>query len=128
MSAIQKPSNRVVHNVVMIDDSQAGMNSRAVYPNPCTFLRAFATNTSGSNLYLMVFDATSLPTNGTAPRIRPVLVAANSQATLDISLLQALGLYGLMLNTGLVWAASTTAGTLTADGTNSMWVTAQFFS
>jgi hypothetical protein len=112
----------------MIDDSQAGMNSRVIRAAPCTLLRAFITNTGAGTLYFMVFDATTLPSNGTTPRVRPVVLAAGAQASLDMSIVQALGTWGLTLNTGLVWAASTTAGTLTVDTTNSMWATVEFFS
>ncbi len=87
-------------------------NSRVVSANNAIFYSASLSNKGGTNLYLMVFDAASLPANGTVPTMPPLLVGGT-----DTRSISNLPLPDKFTN-GIVVAASTTQENLTVD-TNS---------
>jgi hypothetical protein len=108
-------------------DSQGGANSGVVSASPASILRAVATNGGGSTLYIMLFDATSLPANASLPIVAPVPVAAGSTVVMDWTIEPGAGvLFGRSCATGVVWAASTTATSLTVDATASLWITIDY--
>lgn len=65
-----------------------------------------AYNKGGSTAYLQLFDAASLPANGTVPLIE-VAVPANGTASMDF------GAKGIPVSSGAVAALSSTDATLT---------------
>tara|TARA_Y100001973_G_scaffold88121_1_gene132897 strand:+ start:66 stop:446 length:381 start_codon:yes stop_codon:yes gene_type:complete len=87
-------------------------NSKVVSANNAILYSAALSNKGGSNLYLMVFDAASLPSNGTVPSMPPLLVGPTD--TRSISNLPLPDKFA----TGIVVAASSTQENLTVD-TNS---------
>jgi hypothetical protein len=107
-------------------DSQAFANSEVVETSPKEFLSVFASSKSGGSLWIMIFDATALPGNGAIPVMQPLQLTAAGQAYLDLTDRSGQGLSALNLANGLVWAASTTQGALTVDGTSSVWVTLRY--
>lgn len=77
---------------------------------PCVVHRATVTNTSGGTLYLHVFDAKTLPDDGTAPTTTPVTVSAGTANGNDWRP------QGLRFLEGCVVALSSTLDTLTIAG------------
>lgn len=109
-------------------DSQGPTNSDVVSVSPVAWLDAMASNSGSSTLYIMFFDATSVPANGTLPVRQPLELATGGQSYIDIGNPGADGISGRPTNNGLCWAASTTPLTLTVDSTSSIWVTARTFA
>ncbi len=95
-----------------VSKSTSWENSKVVSANNAIFYSASLSNKGGSNLYLMVFDAASLPANGTVPTMPPLLVGGT-----DTRSISNLPLPDKFTN-GIVVAASTTQENLTVD-TNS---------
>lgn len=95
-----------------VDKSTAWENSRVVSANNAVLYSASLSNKGAANLYLMVFDAASLPANGTVPTMPPLLVGGT-----DTRSISNLPLPDKFTN-GIVVAASTTQENLTVD-TNS---------
>lgn len=62
---------------------------------------------SGSPTYMMLFDAASLPSNGTVPRKAAVLTTTTGNVSMDFTP------NGIYCSTGIVLAASSTQATLT---------------
>src|SRR5579871_5513523 len=94
----QGPARKVVQY-----DSQGFANSEVVETKPKQLLSLFGSNKGAVALYLMIFDATALPINGTAPVMQPLTLAAGAQAFLDLSDRSGQALSGLNLTNGLVW-------------------------
>jgi len=92
-------------------DDDAQISAAACYAAEVLAANSHATIT----YYLMLFDATSLPANGTAPRIPAIPLAAGQSVSLPVRLTCATGLY---------WAASTTVSTLTVSATTPFQVSA----
>jgi len=92
-----------------VDKSTAWEASRVVATNSSIFYSAALSNKGGSNLYLMVFDASSLPANGTVPTMPPLLVGTTD--TRSISNLPLPDKF----STGIVVAASSTQENLTVS-------------
>jgi hypothetical protein len=91
---------------------------------PIILLSVQPTNFSSTlTLYFMLFDAASLPANGTVPVRAPVALAPGQTAAIQLSDNNSEMKEGLPFFTGLVWAASTTPATLTVDTSSSTWVT-----
>lgn len=67
----------------------------------------FVSNTSASDLWLHVYDATSTPANNSRPAFSPVKILAGSGGGYDF------GSYGAPLGTGVTVCTSTTDLTLT---------------
>ena len=101
-------------------------NSDVVVGTPGQLLSLVVSN-KGSALTLQLFDALSLPANSTVPSVIPILVPANTTVSVSFaSGVSSKAWAGWAFNTGLVWAASTTQGTLTVDATSSLWVDCRF--
>lgn len=86
--------------------SSAYEKSKVVSAVACTLRSAKAINKSGSDAWLMIFDAAALPANGTLPSRTPVLVPAGST---NGDVWQG----GTSLATGCVLALSSTVDDLT---------------
>ena len=110
-------------------DSQGGANSGVIVAGPATILRLRGVNIAASGtLWLMVFDALAVPANASIPLVAPVPIAGGAVGDFDLNgALGSSGLLGLRLSKGLVWAASTTAASLTVDATSSLWVTTRHY-
>jgi hypothetical protein len=80
--------------------------------------QVIATNEGASKRWLMLFDATALPGNGTAPKFQ--LPMSSGQI---MSLPPACP---RTFATGIFWAVSSTAGTLTLDNTATFFVNVEF--
>jgi len=76
-------------------------------------IKILACNSAASIKYLMVFDATSLPSNGTAPTIATIAVPASSSIEVDLAQVG-----GLTIANGIVLAESSSVLTLTSAGTD----------
>jgi hypothetical protein len=74
-------------------------------------------NTSSSDLYCQVFDATTQPATGTVPKTQ-LLVYKNSQCSLS----KPLPLYRWRFNSGIYVAASTTPLTYTPATGTPFWL------
>ena len=83
----------------------------------CTVRSVIASNRTATTVYLMLFDAASVPADATAPRIPFVAVPAES--TIQV----ALG--GLACSAGLCWSTSTTFGVKTIGATTPLVVSAE---
>ena len=68
-------------------------------------LEIFGTNTEAGDVFIMVFDAVALPGNGTQPRLSPIPVPAGESFSLTMPEPE--------FGTGIYWAVSSTADTLT---------------
>jgi hypothetical protein len=90
-------------------------NAFVVSIRPTTMFSVTAYNASASDLYLLVFDATSLPANNTVPSLPPLKITANTTAYYDFNV------SGCRFANGLVAATSTTPVTLT-NGTASFLI------
>lgn len=99
------------------DDSPGFVAHRVVKTTPCTLLHL--SGYSESNGFLHVFDAAALPPNGTKPSHAPVLIWSWWQIALPLPS------RGRPFKTGLVWAVSTTAESLTLDPTGRAFVNVQ---
>lgn len=92
--------------------------SRVVKQNQGKLYGASIYNQNAAARFVLLFDAVALPANGTAAR-----------ATYTIGAAAMLGLYfgsvGRSFEQGILFALSTTAGTLTVAGSD-MWVDAQY--
>ncbi len=106
-------------------DSQASVNSGVAETRSVILLRVLGSNKANSQaLYLMVFDSPTVPNNGATPAFQPLQLDVNviDQREMSFNDIPGRGMYGLPLANGLSYAASTTSDTLTADTTNSVWV------
>jgi hypothetical protein len=74
-------------------------------------------NSSGSTLYLQVFDTNAVPANGTAPTLAPVQVPAHATASITCDA-------GRRFTNGIVIGCSTTDTTFT--GSTSGWMDCVF--
>jgi hypothetical protein len=105
-------------------DSQGFGNSGVVSTSATVLYKLSATNKSASNtLFIQLFDAATVPGNGAVPLMMPLAVAPSSTAEVSLAP-QSVGaghLLGLPTSSGLVWAVSTTAASLTLDSTSSVW-------
>ena len=92
-----------------VDKSTAWEASRVVSTSNSIFYSAALSNKGSSNLYLMVFDASSLPANGTVPTMPPLLVGTTGTRSISNIPLPD------KFSTGIVVAASTTQESLTVS-------------
>jgi hypothetical protein len=94
--------------------SGASAASLVVFTGPGQLLNVQCLNGAGATNTVQVFDATSLPANGTVPDMSP-----GSPVSVSTSQISDFGAHGTSFNLGCVVAKSTTVGTLTigaADG------------
>jgi hypothetical protein len=114
-------------------DSQGFLNDDAITGTTCgmasgqTLLRLCgwsAVNQGNSLLWLMFFDAATLPANGTVPIMMPYPLRSSPQYRDGDGVQPGSRMaYAVNFKAGIVWAASQTAATLTIDNTASLWVT-----
>ena len=112
------------HTSVNIGAGQAALKttgpgrsvSRAL---PTKFFNGYVYNTSAADVYIQVFDATSLPANASVPTLPPIKCPAGSNASLDIW-------GGHSFGTGLTIAASSTDDTLTIVTADDCWIFATY--
>jgi hypothetical protein len=108
-------------------DDQAFGNSNIISSGPVSIMSITALN-KGTLLYLMLFDATAVPSNGAVPYFQPIALVAGAQVTRSFNEVSGEGLLGLDTQVGLAWAASTTPATLTIDATSSVWTSVGYTS
>jgi hypothetical protein len=108
---------------VVQTDSQARANSGVVSTVATVLLSCLASNKGATQLYLMFFDATTLPANATVPLFQSIPIPAAGQISSDLTVTMSDFLAGVQTQAGLVWAASTTQDTLTVDTSTSTWTT-----
>lgn len=101
--------------------SSAYEKSHVVSNAPCTLVSWGVTNKGVSDLWLLVFDATALPANGTVPSRRPIPVPAGYPGGDERA-------RGTSLAVGCVLALSTTSSSLTLVGTDDGWFDAEVAS
>jgi|SRR6185312_4787039 len=109
-------------------DTQAPVNSGVIANTAgATLLSVVASNKSSTTLYLMFFDATALPNNGSVPVMTPI--ALKQDTPLNLRLNDGPGgntLFGLKFDNGITFAVSTTSDTLTVDASSSVWATVRY--
>jgi hypothetical protein len=115
----------LAHVVLQQYDSQGQINSDVVKDAPGWLADAVATNYNADTtytLYFMIFDATSVPSNGAVPKFQAIPVPAGATTTMILREQHRT----LQMTTGICWAASTTSASLTLDTSDSMWTTIVF--
>ena len=90
-----------------ISRSLTSTNAFTAVSRQSRLFTVFVSNTSASDLWLHVYDATSTPANGSRPSFSPVKILAGAGGGYDF------GSYGAPLGTGLTVCTSTTDLTLT---------------
>lgn len=95
---------------VQVVNASAPSNSRVIKASPGTLLTLQAYNSSGSTVYLQVFDAVAMPLDGTIPTLAPVTLPSDSIASIDF------GQRGRPFSTGIVAAFSSSPTFLTNVG------------
>jgi hypothetical protein len=85
-----------------------------------------ATNKSAGTLYAMLWDAATLPTDGTAPTIVPIAVPAGATIAVQFNEQSGDEYSGLQMSAGLAWCGSSTASTKTIDTTSSLWLAVRY--
>lgn len=100
-------------------DSGALVNSMVVKSTPGNLIQVTGFNDSASTVYMQIFNASSVPTNGTASRYS-FRIAAGWNFSLDLTLRPR------TFSTGIVIVGSTTPATLTATVTPALLLNAEF--
>ena len=100
-------------------DSGALVNSLNVKTTPGNLLQVVGFNDTASVVYLHIFNAASLPANGTAPRTA-FKIAANANFSFDLSA------RSRSFATGIVLAGSTTSATLTVSTNTPLFIGAEY--
>ncbi len=93
---------------------------------PAVVSAIYAVNASASTIYVMLFDAATVPTNGTVPNIAPIPVPAGGAAYVPFGEVRGDGMTGLSFVNAMVWAASTTAASLTVSTTGQTWLSTRY--
>lgn len=99
------------------DDSPGFVAQRVVKATPCALM--FLSGVAETNAYLQVFDAKTLPKDGTKPTLAPLQIWWGWPFTLSLPP------NGRAFKHGVVWAVSTTPESLTHDPTARAFVNAQ---
>lgn len=82
----------------------------------CRLHRVIATNTNGATRYIQLFDATSVPGDGSVPLIVfPLTAGQSTQPPIDF------GVYGRVFSNGVVICNSTTEATKTIGSADSFF-------
>lgn len=89
-------------------DAAAAASNQVVKASAGQLYALTAYNGSGATRYLHVFNAASLPADGTVPTLAPVQIPDGATGSIDF------GALGRPFSTGIVAAFSSTADTLTA--------------
>lgn len=86
---------------------------------PCIVKEIRVTNASGATRYLLLFNTSAVPADGSAPSLIPIPIL--NGATVSITYPEG----GRYLSTGLSWCSSTTQATKTLGGSD-FWLEADF--
>lgn len=100
--------------VATYDPPTALLASDVVETSPTRLVEAHVINTSGDDRYFQIFDGTSVPADGVAPKYAALVPAGGSIALSFRARFE--------LSSGLCWASSTTLATKTITGTPDLWV------
>jgi hypothetical protein len=128
---LTSPASNPSGQAISLYDSEAWTNSDVISAAPCTWLTASGENKGNATLYIMFFDATTVPANGAAPLGMPIQLPSGQAFQFSENDTARAGQAGtsetgLRTTTGLCWAASSTPATLTVDTTASIWLQATF--
>jgi hypothetical protein len=100
-------------------DGTALVNSLVVKNSVGSLVQVVGFNDSASTLYLHAFNASALPSNGTAPRWS-FRIASGTNFALDLTMRPR------PFATGIVLAGSSTPATLTVTTTPALWLSAEY--
>ena len=130
MAATRKQTaTKSLPNWILTYDAQAFGNSDVIIAAPAYLQSIIASEqVARSALYLQLFDAAAVPSNSAVPSLAPIILGAGSTIRIAMNDMSGNGYDGIACSTGVCWAASTTAGTLTQDATSSVWVTARYIA
>jgi len=92
-------------------------DSSVISNTACNVRSVIASNRTASTVYMMLFDASAVPADSTAPRIP--FIAIPGESTVQI----ALG--GMVCSNGLCWSTTTTFGVKTIGATTPLVVSAE---
>ncbi len=106
-----RTTDEVVATYVQPDSLLA---SDVVATSPTRLVEVHVINTSGDDRYFQIFDGTSVPIDGVAPKYAALVPAG---ATIALSFKAR-----FELANGLCWASSSTLATKTITGTPDLWV------
>lgn len=97
-----------------IGTTNAFLPSAVIKSSPGVLYQARAYNSNGSTRYLMLFDATAVPANGSVP-VALVPLTTKTSAVIDF------GTIGYSFKTGIVAVLSTNDGSLTLAGNDGLF-------
>lgn len=102
-------------------DPAALRNSDVIKASAGNLYQLIAANESPAKRWIMLFDATTVPSLGAIPKMQ-FPVASGSVLSLDLSA------RSRVFSTGIVWASSTTVASLTlsADVPGNLWVNGEY--
>lgn len=100
-------------------DSTALEASRVIKASAGKLYTLMVFNSSTSAQYVLIFNSTTVPADGTAPTIMPIYVPPNSNASLDY------GINGRSFSTGIAVCNSSTSSTKTIGSAN-CWFSATY--
>lgn len=98
---------QALKGAALLEKTTAPTNSWAPVVRSTTVYTISAYNSSATDLYLHVFDATAVPANGTVPTLSPVLIPAGKTGGWDFNVA------GCKFANGVAVASSTTDRTTT---------------
>jgi hypothetical protein len=101
-------------------------DGESISASPVVVQAVSVTNKGASALYFQLFDLATAAGAGAVPVTMPIAVPAGSTVSVDYNAVSGAGFFGFATAAGLAWAASTTAGTLTADSTSSLWTSIRY--
>ncbi len=99
--------------------NSAGEYQGAVKTTPGTFFWMYGFNRGASDRFLMLFNLSSVPSDGTAPWMTPIPIISLQPFSFEMP-------RGRNFSTGLVWAVSTTGDTLTKDTGATVHLTTEY--
>lgn len=105
---------------IKVYDTQGVMVGEVIRGKPGKLISVDGFNNAVATRYIMLFNGTAVPANGTVPYVTPIAVStgANFSFTMPGG--------RLSFPTGIVWASSTTATSLTITVGADVWLTAAY--
>lgn len=92
-------------------------DSAVLSASPCVVRSVIASNRTGDTVYMMLFDAASVPADSTAPRLPFIVIPAESTVQVELG--------GMTCANGLCWSTTTTFGVKTIGSTTPIVVSAE---
>jgi hypothetical protein len=92
-------------------------DSAVLSASPCVVRSVIASNRTGDTVYMMLFDAASVPADSTAPRLPFIVIPAESTVQVELG--------GMTCANGLCWSTTTTFGVKTIGSTSPIVVSAE---